>query len=85
MRSYRARTADDYAAAAAPGFRFDVGARVECCRDEGVWDRGTVVQHHYREPDWPLEAWAPYQIQLDDGGLIFAPVDDDRCIRQSPE
>jgi len=40
-----------------------------------------VVKHNYREPNWPAGKIAPYQIQLDDGRLIFAPVDDDRVIR----
>lgn len=80
MHDYRTKWADSYAEP--PPFRFDVGARVECYRGEGdAWCRGTVVAHHYREPDWPLEAWAPYQIELDDGFLIFAPADDERCIR----
>ena len=78
LREYRAQWADDYAEPAP--FRFDVGARVECYGEDG-WSRGSVVAHHYREPDWPLEAWAPYQVRLDDGFLIFAPADDDRCIR----
>ena len=79
MREYRARWADAYAEPAP--FRFELGARVECFGEDGEWSGGTVVAHHYREPEWPLEAWAPYQIQLDDGLLIFAPVDDNRCIR----
>ena len=81
MREYRARWAEEYAEP--PPFRFEVGARVECFGEGDTWSRGTVVAHHYREPDWPPEAWAPYQIELDDGFLIFAPVDDDRCIRHA--
>lgn len=59
--------------------RFDMGARVAC--NTGDWSPGIVVKHNYREPNWPAGKIAPYQIQLDDGRLIFAPVDDDRVIR----
>ena len=59
--------------------RFKVGARVDCNCDGG-WRRGTVVDHHYLE-DW-MEKSAPYQVRLDhEGGVIFAPEDDDRYIR----
>ena len=80
MGEYRARWADAYAGP--PPFRFGVGERVECQAAEGDWSAGVVVAHHYREPDWPTEAWAPYQVELDDGHLIYAPYDDARCIRQ---
>merc|ERR1712078_769295 len=43
--------------------------------------RGTVVDHFYREPGWPPAHWAPYQVQLDNGGLIFVPTDQDQCVR----
>ena len=83
MSEYRSRWLDAYAEP--PPFRFEIGARVECFGEDDEanleWSRGTVVAHHYREPDWPLEAWAPYQILLDEGELIFAPMDDDSCIR----
>ena len=35
----------------------------------------------YTEPGWPASMYAPYQIQLDDGRLIFAPQDTDELIR----
>ena len=59
--------------------RFDVGARVECNR--GAWYHGTVVAHYYREVEWPPGQLAPYQVQLDDGTLIYVPADEDGYIR----
>eukprot|EP00927_Polykrikos_kofoidii_P052229 TRINITY_DN46003_c0_g1_i1.p1 TRINITY_DN46003_c0_g1~~TRINITY_DN46003_c0_g1_i1.p1 ORF type:complete len:471 (+),score=81.11 TRINITY_DN46003_c0_g1_i1:65-1477(+) len=59
--------------------RFAVGARVEAnCKG---WQTGTVVKHWYRDPHWPEEKVVPYQIKLDYGPTIFAPMDDDRCIK----
>jgi len=61
--------------------RFAVGARVECnCGHE--WKAGTVVKQHYREPGWPASKVLPYQIKLDHGPAIFAPMDSDKCIRK---
>ena len=45
------------------------------------WASGTVVQLSYHEPNWPPDVFAPYQIQLDDGRLIFAPHDIEQVIR----
>ena len=39
----------------------------------------------YREANWPPGVFAPYQIQLDDGRLIFAPHDADQVIRKLHE
>ncbi len=62
--------------------RFKIGAKVECAMDEdGKRARGTVIDHFYREPGWPPAHWAPYQVQLESGDLIFVPVDDDQCVR----
>ena len=62
-------------------FRFDVGQKVKCNLGPETWGSGTIVKHYYRDPQWPPERWCPYQVELEDGDLIFAPVDVDECIR----
>ena len=64
-----------------PALRFTVGERVRCRVSQSEWAPGCVVQLWYREPDWPEGQQAPYQVELDDGGLIFAPFDRDELIR----
>ena len=81
MREYSTSWAEEEARLARP-FRFDVGTRVECNRDNITWSGGTVVAHHYRESNWPPERWMPYQVELDDGTLICAPMDDNICVRE---
>jgi hypothetical protein len=68
-----------------PDLRFEVGQRVECRvgpHPVRGWAAGVVVATFYKEPDWPPGMLAPYQIQLDDGRLIFAPQDIDEVIRE---
>jgi len=60
--------------------RFPVGTRVEC--NCGQWKPGTVVKHFYQQRSFPEGMCVPYQVQLDDKKLIFAPADEDRVIRQ---
>ena len=70
-----------------PRLRFNVHDRVECsyndpCTRCSVFAPGTIVQVWYREEEWPIQCVAPYQIRLDDKGtLIYAPFDDDACVR----
>lgn len=59
--------------------RFAIGARVEC--NCGSWKAGTVVKHFYSQKSFPEGMCVPYQVQLDDKKLIFAPADEDRVIR----
>ena len=61
--------------------RFDVGARVACNLGAAGWTPGIVVAHNYAKLGWPPGQVVPYQVQLDDGGLIFAPEDSDECVR----
>lgn len=69
----------------AEALRFSLGDRVEC--KLGAWTPGTVVALLWRGENMEPGEVAPYQVQLDedepDGSpnLIFAPIDDDCCIR----
>lgn len=62
--------------------RFPVGEKVQC--NCGQWCDGEVVAHLYRDEGMPPGMVAPYQVKLDSGGLIFAPVDVDEVIRLRP-
>ena len=64
--------------------RFKVGDRVECNAARG-WSKGTIVALLYRNPGMPAGFVAPYQIKLDNGDLIYAPMDDDRVIKAASE
>jgi len=50
-------------------------------RGGGRWMRGTVVQLFYSNPGFRPGHRVPYQIQLEDGTLIYAPRDHDAIIR----
>ena len=62
--------------------RFKLGDRVECLTGEG-WMSGTIIRTHYNDVSNEMDYKVPYQIQLDTGNLIFAPLDMDTCIRRS--
>ena len=64
--------------------RFKVGSRVECCFGTDHWASGTVIKLWYTEDSFAQGFYAPYQVELDDGNLIFAPDDSDRCVRRAP-
>ena len=77
--------AADSAAASAPRAppRFPLGATVECRLGPEKWALGRIVGLHYREPSWPADRRAPYQVRLEEGPLIYAPEDVDECVRTS--
>ena len=58
--------------------KFIHGARVECRMDDVKYYKGTVLRHHYSEDDWERGVFAPYQVELDDGSLIYVIKDDGR-------
>lgn len=62
-------------------YRFDKGTSVLCRVGDQQWCAGKIVSHDYREDDWAPGKKVPYQIALDDGRLIFSPVDDDELVR----
>ena len=37
----------------------------------------------YRDEYMPQGVVAPYQVKLDDGGLIYCPADQDTCVRRA--
>jgi hypothetical protein len=61
----------------AKSLRFGVGDAVEC--NTGSWSKGKVVALFYYEPGTAMTA--PYQVELDDGRLIYAPADVEELIR----
>ena len=74
----RATTANDVSARL---LRFAVGARVEC--NLGMyWERGRVVKLNYHDPRDLSAPPVPYEVELDSGGLVSAPQDDDQVIRR---
>ena len=70
-----------------PKLRFEVNARVACRvgpHPVTGWAPGRIVRQFYREPNWPPNMLAPYQVMLHDGRLIFAPQDTDNVIKLRP-
>jgi hypothetical protein len=61
----------------------DVGDRIQC--NIGEWAGGTVIKTWYRENEWPEGKWAAYQVKLDMGQYIYAPIDQDKVCRAPPE
>jgi len=62
--------------------RFQVGDRVECNHRDGGWQHAEVVKVRYREREWEHGRIAAYQCRLDDGTMIYAPVDHDSVVRE---
>ena len=60
--------------------RFDLGDPVECNTSNG-WVSGVVAGRMYRDDFMPPGMVAPYQIELHNGTMIWAPEDDDDFIR----
>jgi hypothetical protein len=61
----------------------EVGNRVECYT--GDWQLGTVVKQWFREDEWAEDIWTAYQVKLDTGQYIYAPLDQDLVCRAAPE
>ena len=59
---------------------YKVGDKVQC--NCGDWVPGTVTKHWFRDDWWDTGKWAPYQVQLDSGDLIYAPRDNHAFIKR---
>ena len=60
--------------------RFKIGDSVECYTGTS-WSSGNIVALWYRHASLPAGIYMPYQIEMEDGELIYAPRDSDDCIR----
>ena len=65
-----------------PKLRFPIHQKVDCKigLNNNEWETGIVIKLWYEEPQG---VWNPYQIQLDNGSVIYAPADNDRVVRIS--
>lgn len=63
-------------------YRFLIGTPVLCRTGAQEWSPGMIVALDYSEPGWPRGRTVPYQVQLDDGPLIFVPQDNDMLCRK---
>lgn len=64
----------------ADSLRFQIGDKVECCTNNG-WATATIVKIFYNtEMDIGI---VPYQLQCDNGALLFAPADTEEYVRPS--
>ena len=59
--------------------RFEEGQLVICKQDE--WKNGVILETWYREDLWETGRYAPYQVLLQDGNLIWVPRDSDVFIK----
>ena len=64
--------------------RFDVGCRVLANVGKS-WAKGTIVRTHFKAPSDMTSRVMPYQIKLDAGQLIMAPMDSDVVVRKIPD
>jgi len=63
--------------------RFAIGDKVQCKTGATQWSTGEVVALMYRESFMSPGMIAPYQVKLDSGNMIYAPVDEDEVIRKA--
>jgi len=66
-----------------PELRFNIGDRVYCNFGRDGWESGTIAIRHCRRDD--DGRYHPYYVQLDKGGFVFVPYDNDKTIMKSDE
>jgi G3E family GTPase len=63
--------------------RFRIGDAVECNTGKKKWSKGKVIALMYRDDYMDDGMVAPYQVELDNGDLIYAPADENFLIRRA--
>jgi len=66
---------------AGPAYRFKVGDVVEAYVEDGGWQKGKIHATDYTEPTFTDGKVVPYQIQLDNGTLVYAEDDGADLVR----
>ena len=61
--------------------RFVVGDSVEILDSSKKWRAGKISSLNFRDSFWPEDQFVPYEVILNDGELMYAPLDDDRLVR----
>jgi ankyrin repeat protein len=58
---------------------------MKCKTGENEWCPGTVVGVCYHQATWEADIAIPYQVELDDGLLVYVPKDTDDVCQQIPK
>lgn len=58
---------------------YKIGDKVQC--NTGQWTEGEIVAFWFRDLWWDTGRYAPYQVRLGNGGLIYVPFDKSTFIR----
>jgi G3E family GTPase len=58
---------------------YKIGDKIQC--NVGQWVKGEIVAFWFRDEWWETGRYAPYQVKLENGGLIYVPFDKSTFVR----